>query len=186
MNKETGRCVFIGFCGVLGIQFMMTMKGIEPYPALFYPKFSTIKDTQVSESVPFVNTRVLFSDGSELDLNYRDILAEAHISHRIHMLEFGIAPKDDPNEENKPYHKFKIGNKLYEYRRTIPGPDRDGKLQFAEFLKRRIESITNRKGAETIEFTWHSREFVFGDGLQPKNPMPFKTRKINLETGEDV
>ncbi len=180
MKKKTARWICVIFFLFLCIQFIMTTIGLEPYPALFYPKFKYLADNQKGIYLSEVRTHVIFSGNDKLSLNYRDILAEAPISHRNHMLSNGIKPVDLSIEAGKPFHTFRVGNKIYEFRRTIIPPNEEDEEEFLAFLVRRIYELTGKNNPVEVSFSWHPGSFVYGEGLQDYSSKPSMVRVVQL------
>jgi hypothetical protein len=172
INKSCVRVLLLLFVGLLGVEYKLSMAGIEPYPTVMYPEFSYLLPQTRSIPVNKPDFVVTFENGDTEKVNYYELFNNVPISHVNHLVVLNLNPESRVHPErfqNKNFRTFQLGRYTFEWRHTPNSYTREEIQERDTFLKERIRIVTGREDIDFLHITWYEYDFIFGEGRDLKN-----------------
>jgi len=163
------------------LQYFVTVKFGEPYPALIMPGFAgTLVDAQSNIRFGDVKCKVLLENGQVVWLTAYALLAEAPSAHHGAIMAHMFGPPAAIADQWPPRSlKARLfpGRSLSRLRSSQTELD----SQTKQWLKRRLETIYPSQKPMAITFIWY--EDVFNVNQAPPNPSqePVGLREVRFE-----
>jgi hypothetical protein len=173
------RALFLALMLWMAIQYLITARYGEPYPALAMPSFAgTLTDRNGNTRIQNVKCKVLFRDGGEAWTSEYDLLSQApsayHDAIMRHM--FGPVPTDPPRLPRRLTALLFPGRFLSRYREAQQELDSQTRL----WLKRRMQALYPSQTVTAVTFVWYADIF----NLQQVQPItvhePLGTREVRF------
>jgi hypothetical protein len=175
------RLLFLAAIVSQPLQYLITAKSGEPYPALMLPGFGgTMADRDGNIRFRNVKCKVLFQDGRVDWISAYTLLSEAPSSHHGVMMAHMFSPppaKADSRPMNTLKARLFPGRTLSHIRQEQKELD----PQTKEWLKRRIQVLYPSQRCEGVTFVWFDDVFNVKRAPPAITHEPAGVREVRFE-----
>jgi hypothetical protein len=163
------------------LQYVVTAKWGEPYPALMMPRFSgTLVDSQGDIRITDVACEIFFRDGQVTWLSAHDLLSQVPSAHQGPIMSHMFSPPPVAADHRSPRD---LKARLFPGRALshIRGTQKDLDSQTRDWLKRRLRDLYPSQEPKAMTFVWYDDVFNVNRVPPTSTREPVGVRQVQFE-----